>query len=82
LVLLALAVHEVAAAQPSQPPARERQERQVVVPGPGEPVPEVRVAASVTIYLRFSTPIDRASLEVEGRATRFKLVDRGVHPRA
>jgi uncharacterized protein (TIGR02268 family) len=40
-------------------------------------VPEVRVAANVTTYLRFSAPIDRASLEVEGRATRFKLVDPG-----
>jgi len=33
------------------------------------------VAAKVTTYLRFDAPIDRASLEVEGRATRFKLVD-------
>jgi len=38
-------------------------------------VPEVRVAAKVTTYLRFDAPIARASLEVEGRATRFKLVD-------
>ncbi|HYO52145.1 DUF2381 family protein [Archangium sp.] len=80
LVLLALTVPEAAAAQQSQRPARERQERQVVVPSsPGEPVPEVRVAARVTTYLRFNALIDRASLEVEGRATRFKLVDPGEY---
>ena len=64
----------------AQPPAREQQQRQLVVPsGPGEPVPEVRVAAGVSTYLRFNAPIDRASLEVEGRATRFKLVDPGEY---
>ncbi|WNG45829.1 DUF2381 family protein [Archangium minus] len=62
----------------AQPPARERQERQVVVPNsPEEPVPEVRVAANVATYLRFDAPIDRASVEVEGRATRFRVVDSG-----
>jgi uncharacterized protein (TIGR02268 family) len=40
-------------------------------------VPEVRVAARVATYLRFNAPIDKASLEVEGRATHFKLVDPG-----
>jgi len=45
--------------------------------GPDEPVPEVRVAANVATYFRFKAPIDRASLEVEGRATRFSLVDAG-----
>jgi uncharacterized protein (TIGR02268 family) len=40
-------------------------------------VPEVRVAAHVATYLRFDAPIDRASVEVEGRATRFRLVDPG-----
>jgi uncharacterized protein (TIGR02268 family) len=69
-----------AAAQHLPPAARERQERQVVVPSsPGEPVPEVRVAARVTTYLRFNAPIDKASLEVEGRATRFTLVDVGEY---
>jgi uncharacterized protein (TIGR02268 family) len=42
-------------------------------------VPEVRVAAKVTTYLRFNVPIDKASLEVDGRATRFKLVDPGEY---
>jgi uncharacterized protein (TIGR02268 family) len=41
-------------------------------------VPEVRVAAKVTTYLRFNAPIDKASLEVEGRA-RFNLVDSGEY---
>lgn len=68
------------AAQQPQSPAREQQQRQVVVPsGPGEPVPEVRVVTKVTSYLRFTSPIDKASLEVEGRATRFKLVDPGEY---
>ncbi|QRO03023.1 DUF2381 family protein [Archangium violaceum] len=65
------------AAAQTQPSVRERQERQVVVPGPGEPVPEVRVAANTLTIFRFGAPIDRASVEVEGRATRFKLVDPG-----
>ncbi len=37
------------------------------------------MAAGVATYLRFNAPIDRASLEVEGRETRFKLVDPGEH---
>ncbi|WP_063934896.1 DUF2381 family protein [Archangium violaceum] len=63
-----------------QPPVREQRQRQVVVPSsPGESVPEVRVAAGVSTYVRFNAPIDRVSLEVEGRATRFKLVDPGEY---
>ncbi|WNG23786.1 DUF2381 family protein [Cystobacter fuscus] len=70
---MALATPSVA-----QPPARERQERQVAIPNsPEEPVPEVRVAAHVATYLRFDAPIDRASVEVEGRTTRFRVVDPG-----
>ncbi|HZH77644.1 MAG TPA: DUF2381 family protein, partial [Archangium sp.] len=68
-----------ASAQQHQPPVREQQQRQVVVPGPGEPVPEVRVAADVLTVFRFGSSIDKASLEVEGRATRFKLVDSGEY---
>lgn len=37
------------------------------------------MATKVTSYLRFTSPIDKASLEVEGRATRFKLVDPGEY---
>ncbi|ATB27600.1 hypothetical protein MEBOL_001044 [Melittangium boletus DSM 14713] len=37
------------------------------------------MAAGVSTYLRFNAPIDRASLEVEGRAARFKLVDSGEY---
>lgn len=40
-------------------------------------MPEVRVAAKVATYLVFDADIDRASVEVEGRATRFRLVDPG-----
>ena len=51
----------------------------VVPSSPNEPVPEVRVAAKVTTYLRFKAPIDKASLEVDGRATRFRLEDPGEY---
>jgi uncharacterized protein (TIGR02268 family) len=37
------------------------------------------VAAKVVTYLRFNAPIDRASVEVEGRETRFRVVDSGEH---
>jgi uncharacterized protein (TIGR02268 family) len=75
--LVLLLTGRVAAAQ-SQSPSREQQQRQVVVPNnPDEPVPEVRVAANVATYLRFDGPIDRASVEVEGRVTRFRVVDAG-----
>jgi uncharacterized protein (TIGR02268 family) len=37
----------------------------------------VRVAANVATYLRFDAPIDKDSVEVEGRAARFRLVDPG-----
>jgi uncharacterized protein (TIGR02268 family) len=67
-----------ATAQQPQPPTREQQQRQIVLPSdPNAPVPEVRVAARVATYLRFNAPIDRASVEVEQRATRFKQVDPG-----
>ncbi|HZI07089.1 MAG TPA: DUF2381 family protein [Archangium sp.] len=68
------------AAAQSPLPAREQWHRQVTVPnGPDEPVPEVRVAANVATYLRFDAPIDKDSVEVEGRAARFRLVDPGEH---
>ena len=66
------------AAAQTQPPARERQERQVVLPAnPSEPVPEARVAAGIATYLRFDSPIDKASLELEGRPARLRWVDVG-----
>ncbi len=40
-------------------------------------MPEIRVAAKVATYLVFDADIDRDSVEVEGRATRFRLVDPG-----
>ena len=54
-------------------------ERHLTLPGRGEPVPQVRVAAGVTTYLRFDAPIDKASLEVQGGQERFQLVDAGEH---
>ncbi|HEX5747829.1 MAG TPA: DUF2381 family protein [Archangium sp.] len=78
LPLAILLTGATAASQQPQPPARERQERQVVVPNnPDDPVPEVRVAANVATLFVFDAPIDRGSLEVEGRATRFNLMDIG-----
>ncbi|WP_255415227.1 DUF2381 family protein [Vitiosangium sp. GDMCC 1.1324] len=62
----------------AQPPAREQQQRQVVVPNnPDEPIPEVRVAANTLTLFRFGSALDRASVEIEGRATRFRFVDVG-----
>ncbi|MFL5358796.1 DUF2381 family protein [Archangium sp.] len=59
-------------------PAREQQQRQVVVPSnPSEPAPELRVAANVVSYFRFNALIDRASVEIEGRSVRFQWVDVG-----
>jgi hypothetical protein len=40
-------------------------------------VPEVRVAANAGTYFVFDAAIDRASVEVERQATRFRLVDPG-----
>jgi len=37
------------------------------------------VAAKISTYLRFNAPIEKASLEVEQRTTRFKLVDPGEY---
>ncbi|WP_395847921.1 DUF2381 family protein [Cystobacter fuscus] len=66
-----------AAAQP-HPPARERQERRVTLSGnPEEAGPEVSVAAGTATYIRFDAPIDKASVEVEGRPMRFRWVDVG-----
>jgi uncharacterized protein (TIGR02268 family) len=71
-------MERAAAAQQPQPLGRERQERQVAVPSSSsEPVPEVRVAAGIATTLVFDAPIDRASVEVEGQRTRFRLVDVG-----
>ncbi|WP_368738454.1 DUF2381 family protein [Corallococcus exiguus] len=55
---------------------RERRDRRVVLPRPGEPVLEVPVAAGILTTLVLDSALDRASVELEGR-TRFKLVDVG-----
>jgi len=38
------------------------------------------MAVNVATYFRFDAPIERASLEVEGRTTRFQVVDVGGSP--
>ncbi|MFP2964150.1 DUF2381 family protein [Myxococcus sp. 1LA] len=43
---------------------------------PSDPVPELRVAAGVLTTLVFDAPLDRGSVELEGRE-RFRLVDAG-----
>jgi uncharacterized protein (TIGR02268 family) len=51
-------------------------ERSVTLSGnPAEPLPEVRVAASVPLLLRFDAPIDKDSLQLD--ATRLQLVAAG-----
>lgn len=65
-----------AAAQPH--PTRERQERRVTLPtGPEAPVPEVHVAQGVLTTLVLDAPVEKSSVELESRVSRFKLVDIG-----
>ncbi|WP_181791292.1 DUF2381 family protein [Myxococcus llanfairpwllgwyngyllgogerychwyrndrobwllllantysiliogogogochensis] len=76
VAILSLLVGVAASAQPLPAP-RERQERRVALSsGPAEPVPELRVAAGVLTSLVFDLPLDRSSVELEGRE-RFRLVDVG-----
>ncbi|MCY1082582.1 DUF2381 family protein [Archangium lansingense] len=78
LTLVLILTGSAATAQQPQHPGHDRQERQVFVPSnSSEPVPEVRVAAGIATTLVFDAPIDRASIEVEGQSTRFRLVDPG-----
>ncbi|MBZ4336418.1 DUF2381 family protein [Corallococcus sp. AS-1-12] len=63
-------------AQPA-PASRERQERRISLPdSASEPVPELHVATGAVTLLLFDAPLDRASVELEGRE-RFRLVDIG-----
>ncbi|RKH94015.1 DUF2381 family protein [Corallococcus sp. AB038B] len=75
LVLGGLLLFTAAQAQ-SASSVRERRDRRVVLPRPGEPVLEVPVAAGILTTLVLDSALDRASVELEGR-TRFKLVDVG-----
>ena len=75
---LALAALTGAALAAPPPAGRERQERRLAVSGAlAAPVPELRVAAGVVTTLVFDAALDRDSVEVEGRVTRFRLVDVG-----
>ncbi|MGE6758563.1 DUF2381 family protein [Corallococcus interemptor] len=74
--LLVLLLGTVVPAQPA-PASRERQERRISLPdSASEPVPELHVAAGAVTLLLFDAPLDRASVELEGRE-RFRLVDVG-----
>ncbi|CAM4482680.1 DUF2381 family protein [Corallococcus exiguus] len=75
LVLGGLLLFTAAQAQ-SASAVRERRDRRVVLPRPGEPVLEVPVAAGILTTLVLDSALDRASVDLEGR-TRFKLVDVG-----
>ncbi|NTX16162.1 DUF2381 family protein [Myxococcus sp. CA056] len=76
VAILSLLVGVAASAQPLPAP-RERQERRVVLSSaPAEPVPELRVATGVLTTLLFDAPLDRGSVELEGRE-RFRFVDVG-----
>ncbi|MCP3105542.1 DUF2381 family protein [Myxococcus sp. K15C18031901] len=75
VALLSLLLGVTASAQPV-PAARERQDRRVVLSNGAAPVPELRVAAGFLTTLVFDAPLDRGSVEVEGRE-RFRLVDVG-----
>jgi eukaryotic-like serine/threonine-protein kinase len=76
-LVLPLLLTGVASAQ-SPAPSREREERRLVLPsGPDAPLPEVRLASGVSTWLRFDSPLDKSSVELEGRAARFREVDVG-----
>ncbi|WP_223643021.1 DUF2381 family protein [Corallococcus sp. EGB] len=75
LVLGGLLLFTTAQAQPSAS-VRERRDRRVALPRPGEPVLEVPVAAGILTTLVLDSAVDRNAVELEGR-TRFKLVDVG-----
>ncbi|RKG70793.1 DUF2381 family protein [Corallococcus sp. CA054B] len=75
MLLGGLLLFTAAQAQPASS-VRERRDRRVVLPRPGEPVLEVPVAAGILTTLVLDSALDRNSVELEGR-TRFKLVDVG-----
>lgn len=76
VAILTVLLGLTAAAQPPSA-ARERQERRVALSGaPSDSVPELRVAAGVLTALVFDAPLDRSSVELEGRE-RFRIVDVG-----
>lgn len=76
VAILTVLLGLTASAQPLSA-ARERQGRRVALSsGPSDPVPELRVAAGVLTTLVFDAPLDRSSVELEGRE-RFRLVDAG-----
>ncbi|NRD52427.1 DUF2381 family protein [Corallococcus sp. AB030] len=75
LVLGGLLLFTAAQAQ-SASPVRERRDRRVALPRPGEPVLEVPVAAGILTTLVLDSALDRNSVELEGRA-RFQFVDVG-----
>lgn len=77
LTLALLLTGTTAAAQP-YPATRERQERRIALPtGPEAPAPEVHVARGVLTTLVLDAPVEKASVELEGRVSRFKLVEVG-----
>ncbi|MFB1484196.1 DUF2381 family protein [Corallococcus sp. RDP092CA] len=75
LVLGGLLLFTTAQAQPSAS-VRERRDRRVALPRPGEPVLEVPVAAGILTTLVLDSAVDRNAVELEGRA-RFQFVDVG-----
>lgn len=77
LVLAFLLVGTAAAAQPL-PPVRERIERRVTLPSSSEGrVLEVHLAPGAVTLVVFDMPLDKASVELEGRVSRFRLADVG-----
>jgi uncharacterized protein (TIGR02268 family) len=75
LVLLVLPV-PVAMAQAGLPLAREVKARRVELPLAGSgAVPEVRAAAGYLTALEFDSPLDCEALSVEGRESRFALLE-------
>lgn len=70
-------LRSIAAPAQSLPVARERHERRMALSGDATaPVPELRIAAGLATLLFFDAPLDRGTMELEGRS-RFRLVDVG-----
>lgn len=77
LALAFLLVGTAATAQPLSP-VRERIERRATLPSsPEGPVLEVHLAPGAVTLVVFDAPLDKASVELEGRGSRFRLVDVG-----
>lgn len=75
LWLASLLMGTTAVAQPF-PLVRERIERRTTLPtSPGEAILEVRVARNILTNIILDAPVEKTSVELEGRVSHFRLVE-------